>query len=83
MRTWERTIHRPRDVRRDPATFIAADTFHSPGDQAAAQPVDERDPYINMLGGEFIVHGSQQEATMTVVDSKFPGAKLAAKFYEA
>jgi uncharacterized protein len=52
----------------------AADTFHSPGDQAAAQPVDERDPYINMLGGEFIVHGSQQEATMTVVDSKFPGA---------
>jgi len=52
----------------------AADTFHSPGDQAASQPVGERDPYINMLGGEFIVHGSQQKATMTVVDSKFPGA---------
>jgi type 1 glutamine amidotransferase len=52
----------------------AADTFHSPGDQAASQPVDERDPYINMLGGEFIVHGAQQEATMTVVDPKFPGA---------
>ena len=27
-----------------------------------------------MLGGEFIVHGSQQETTMTVVDPKFPGA---------
>jgi type 1 glutamine amidotransferase len=52
----------------------AADTFHSQGDQAAAQPVEQRDPYINMLGGEFIVHGSQQKATMNVVDPKFPGA---------
>jgi type 1 glutamine amidotransferase len=52
----------------------ASDTFHSPGDQAAAQAVGERDPYIEMVGGEFIVHGKQQTATMTVVDSKFPGA---------
>jgi uncharacterized protein len=53
----------------------ASDTFHSPGDQGAAQPVGERDPYIDMVGGEFIVHGSQQTTTMTVVDQKFPGAE--------
>jgi type 1 glutamine amidotransferase len=52
----------------------ASDTFHSPGDQGAAQPVGQRDPHIDMVGGEFIVHGSQQPATMTVVDPKFPGA---------
>ena len=52
----------------------AADTFHSPGDRGETQSADERDPYIDMLGGEFIVHGSQQSTTMTVVDAKFPGA---------
>jgi type 1 glutamine amidotransferase len=52
----------------------AADTFHSDGDRGENQPIDERDPYINMVGGEFIVHGSQQTATMTVVDPTFPGA---------
>ena len=52
----------------------ASDTFHSPGDQGESQPVGQRDPYIDMVGGEFIVHGSQQPATMTVVDPKFPGA---------
>ncbi|MEX0642066.1 MAG: ThuA domain-containing protein [Pirellulales bacterium] len=52
----------------------AADTFHSQGDRGETQSVDERDPYIDMLGGEFIVHGSQQSTTMTVVDQKFPGA---------
>jgi uncharacterized protein len=52
----------------------ASDTFHSKGEHDETQPVDQRDPYINMLGGEFIVHGSQQPTTMTVVDSTFPGA---------
>jgi type 1 glutamine amidotransferase len=33
------------------------------------------DPYIAMIGGEFIVHGSEQEAGMHVADSKFPGLK--------
>ena len=28
-----------------------------------------------MLGGEFIVHGSQQKARMRVVDHEFPGAQ--------
>ena len=31
------------------------------------------DPYIAMLGGEFLGHGSQQKATMKVVSPKFPG----------
>jgi type 1 glutamine amidotransferase len=34
---------------------------------------DQIDPYIKMIGGEFFSHGSQQKATMRVVDPKFPG----------
>jgi type 1 glutamine amidotransferase len=52
----------------------ASDTFHSEGDRDESQPVDQRDPYIDMLGGEFVVHESQQTTTMTVVDPDFPGA---------
>jgi hypothetical protein len=52
----------------------ASDTFHSPGPQWEAQPASQRDPYIDMVGGEFIVHQSQQETTMKVADPKFPGA---------
>jgi hypothetical protein len=53
----------------------ASDTFHSSPDMWTAQPVDKRDPYIDMVGGEFIVHQSQQETTMKVADPKFPGAE--------
>jgi type 1 glutamine amidotransferase len=52
----------------------ASDTFHSPGAQWEAQPAGQRDPYIDMVGGEFIVHQSQQATTMKVADPKFPGA---------
>lgn len=45
----------------------ATDTFHSHG--------DEVDPYIKMIGGEFITHGAQQAATLEVTDPSFPGAK--------
>jgi uncharacterized protein len=31
------------------------------------------DPYIAMIGGEFLTHQSQQPAMMKVVDPKFPG----------
>jgi uncharacterized protein len=31
------------------------------------------DPYIAMLGGEFLSHGSQQEGRVKVVDTSFPG----------
>jgi type 1 glutamine amidotransferase len=53
----------------------ASDTFHSPGGRAENQPPDKRDPYIAMLGGEFIKHGAQQKAWMRVVDHNFPGTK--------
>jgi len=52
----------------------ASDTFHSPGGQWQNQDPSKRDPYIRMLGGEFIRHGQQQKAWMRVVDDKFPGA---------
>lgn len=51
-----------------------SDTFHSPGGKTMNQPPDKIDPYIQMLGGEFIVHGAQQKARMHVIDPKFPGA---------
>jgi type 1 glutamine amidotransferase len=53
----------------------ASDTFHSRGGRGENQPPDKRDPYIAMVGGEFIKHGAQQKAWMRVVDPSFPGAK--------
>jgi type 1 glutamine amidotransferase len=44
----------------------ASDTFHS-------KP-NEVDPYIKLLGGEFIIHGAQQPSTSHVVEPNFPGA---------
>ena len=49
----------------------ASDTFHSVGERY--QPQNIRDPYIDMLGGEFVSHGEQQEARIRVVDARFPG----------
>lgn len=43
------------------------DSFHSVGNRVS--------DFVAMLGGEFIVHGRQQEATMKVVSPKFPGAE--------
>ncbi len=34
----------------------------------------EADPYIRMLGGEFIKHGAQQKARLRLIDASFPGA---------
>jgi len=53
-------------------SHCASDTFHSQGDRKQSQAVP--DPYIQMVGGEFIRHGRQQVATMRVVDPAFPGA---------
>jgi type 1 glutamine amidotransferase len=58
----------------------ASDTFHSPGPGNQNQPPDIIDPYIAMVGGEFIVHGDQQKARMHVVDQSFPGAKNLSDF---
>lgn len=59
-------------------THSASDTFHSPGgkEHGPARYKDDganADPYIKMLGGEFIIHGSQQEAQQICVDHNFPG----------
>jgi hypothetical protein len=53
----------------------ASDTFHSQGGRWQNQSRDQVDPYIAMLGGEFIKHGQQQKAWMRVVDADFPGIK--------
>jgi type 1 glutamine amidotransferase len=61
----------------------AADTFHSPGYSKAGRNLlrdinetgaDVFDPYIKMLGGEFVIHGKQQKATLKATDRTFPGA---------
>jgi type 1 glutamine amidotransferase len=58
-----------------------SDTFHSAGHHKGEliRDVNEKgedafDPYIQMVGGEFIVHGAQQKSTLKCVDPKFPGA---------
>ncbi len=64
-------------------THSAADTFHT-GETAATdtnQPRtwryrnlgDKADPYTQMVGGELIVHGTQQIGRVIVTDNKFPG----------
>lgn len=54
-------------------SHCASDTFLSPGDRRAAQNSADVDPYLRMLGGEFISHGPQQAAKMIVTDPAFPG----------
>ncbi|HLX61944.1 MAG TPA: ThuA domain-containing protein [Planctomycetota bacterium] len=68
-------------------THSASDTFHSPGNENHSsarfkQDGDGVDPYVAMLGAEFIVHGAQQKAKMKVVDSKFPGMAEAKEGFE-
>src|SRR5215470_4532469 len=59
----------------------AADTFHTEPDsmEKGTRYVaygDKSDPYIRMLGGEFIIHGSDprlQTTNLIINDPKFPG----------
>jgi len=51
----------------------ATDSFHSKG--PSDQNQTEVDPYIAMLGGEFIVHGAQQDAIIRAASPDFPGVK--------
>ena len=51
----------------------ATDSFHSKGPRDQNQI--EVDPYIAMIGGEFIVHGAQQESTIRAVSPEFPGVR--------
>ncbi|MBN2506135.1 MAG: ThuA domain-containing protein [Verrucomicrobia bacterium] len=59
----------------------ANDSFHPEPDHRFVAFGERVDPYIAMLGGEFIRHGPQQIATARVVDPAFPGCEgLADKF---
>lgn len=56
----------------------ASDTFHTPPEtpDRANRYVSHAgalDPYLAMLGGEFIAHGPPQQATVRVADPSFPG----------
>ncbi len=61
-------------------THSASDSFHAEPDASDtpnryAIHGGKADPYIRMLGGEFIKHGPQQVAKMRVTDTGFPGCK--------
>ena len=58
-------------------SHCAADTFHSVGPPREAQ--SEVDPYISMLGGEFISHGPQQQSRQVIKSATFPGLAEAVK----
>ena len=59
-------------------THSATDSFHSSGyepghDESYQNNGDNTDPYVKMIGAEFIIHGAQQTSHMIVADPKFPG----------
>ncbi len=72
-------------------THSATDTFHTgettetdtnrPRTWRYRNVGDQADPYVRMIGAEFIIHSVQQTSKMAVADPKFPGlAKCAPSF---
>jgi type 1 glutamine amidotransferase len=63
----------------------ASDTFHTKpdpddGSNRYIEHGEKSDPYLRMLGGEFITHGSSprlQTANLIIIDPKFPGLEAA------
>ncbi|HTS11422.1 MAG TPA: ThuA domain-containing protein [Candidatus Limnocylindrales bacterium] len=53
-------------------THSATDTFDTYGDRFDPKP-QPLDPYLQMIGAEFLAHDAQQKARITVADKKFPG----------
>lgn len=53
-------------------THCAADTFDTAGDRFDPKP-QPLDPYLQMLGAEFLAHDAQQKAHLIVADKSFPG----------
>lgn len=58
----------------------ATDTFHTKVESEAQAGLyvahgAAADPYIAMIGGEFVAHGKIQPGRVRVVDSRFPGAR--------
>ncbi len=62
-------------------THSATDTFHTAGDRFVSNG-ERVDPYIAMIGAEFIRHGPQQKAKMLVTDPAFPGFKELGESFE-
>ena len=60
----------------------ANDSFHSKGPRNETQKAEDRDPYIQMIGGEFVSHGPQQVATNRVTSPYFPGAEDLGRSFE-
>lgn len=46
--------------------------WRTPGEQYANAPREKVDPFLRMLGGEFIAHGPQQETSLTLVSHRLP-----------
>ena len=68
-------------------THSASDTFHTAneskkGPDRYANHGPGADAYVRFLGGEFIIHGKQQKATMRCVDPKFPGMENAGEHFD-
>jgi hypothetical protein len=66
----------------------ANDSFHCQPDPADGSERfvahgDKVDPYIAMIGGEFIKHGPQQTAKMIVADGQFPGCEGLGEGFES
>ncbi len=72
-------------------THAATDTFHTR--EPAGTDTNNRgpryrnygdnaDPYVRMIGAEFIIHGAQQKSKMQVADPKFPGLTAAGQGFE-
>ncbi len=68
-------------------THSASDTFHTnneslKGPDRYLNHCEQADPFVRCLGGEFIIHGEQQKATVINTDRKFPGYELLEDRYE-
>jgi type 1 glutamine amidotransferase len=65
-------------------THAAADTFHptEPREDRFKAFGDKNDPYLLMVGAEFIRHGKQQKTRMICADPKFPGAAAAGEGFD-
>ena len=54
-------------------TFLTGPDPYAPATRYAGHGA-AIDPYLAMVGGEFIAHGAQQAAPVRVADARFPGA---------
>src|SRR5437763_11374001 len=56
-------------------THSATDTFEPAEAHTNPNPPAKLDPYIEMIGAEFIGHGQQQKARVRATDKRFPGMR--------